>query len=49
MLGAEFTSQSKMGYYQFHPLTIHWPATSGPGLGQTVPHDTGRRNRKEGA
>jgi hypothetical protein len=29
MLGAEFTGQSKMGYFQFHPLTIHWRATSG--------------------
>lgn len=37
MLGAEFTSQSKMGYYQFHPLTIHWRAASGPvGWGKLV-------------
>lgn len=29
MLGAEFTGQSKMGYSQFHPLTIHWRTASG--------------------
>ena len=30
MLGAEHTGQVKRGYYQFHPLTIHWRAASGP-------------------
>ncbi len=43
MLGAEFTSQAKMGYYQFHPLTMHWRATSVPvgwaKLVHTIPVD----------
>jgi hypothetical protein len=30
MLGAEFTSREKEGSSQFHPLTIHWRAGSGP-------------------
>jgi hypothetical protein len=30
MLGAEFTGQGREGYFQFHPLTVHWRATSGP-------------------
>ena len=29
MLGAEHTSRSKQGHYQFHPLTIHWRMPDG--------------------
>lgn len=30
MLGAEYTSLSRQGNYQFHPLTIHWQPGGGP-------------------
>ncbi len=43
MLGAEFTGQGKMGYSQFHPLTIHWRTASGAvgwaKLVHTIPAD----------